>query len=112
MPEKLIDADEIRHELERLGYAWADTHAAASALEETEKSALAKATNEARAWAKSHAEAEAWARDSANYREHIENMVEARRIANRARVSYDSLRAWIELKRTSAATDRALMTLR
>ena len=107
------DAEHIAHELSKRGHAWADTHAAAQALEEAQKSVLAEVAADYRqAGTKSQTEAEGLARANKKYRDFVVEMVEARRIANRARVNFDTYKVWIELIRTKAATERAQMQLR
>lgn len=105
-----FDADRVAHELSERGLAWADAHAAAEALEETKKSMLAQISLASDH--KSQTVREEMALASPEYREHVTKMVEARRAANRARVRFDTYKAWIELKRTAAATERAAMNLR
>ena len=73
---------------------------------------LAQQVNEAIAGGSaSVAAAEKAAYASEKYYTHINAMVEARREANRARVRYDSLRVYAELRRTTEATRRAEMQL-
>lgn len=109
----VVDAEQVAHELSKRGHAWADTHAAAQALEEAQKSVLAEvAADYRKAGTKSQAEAEGLARASRKYRDFVVEMVEARRVANRARVNFDTYKVWIELIRTKAATERAQMQLR
>ena len=109
-----LDPFAIAAEMGKRGEEWADKHAAAEALEEAQKSVLAeiaadyKATNAKT----SMAEAETFARASRKYREFVAEMVEARRLANRARVRFDTWRAYIEMLRSREATQRAEMTLR
>ena len=108
-----IDPDRIRYELEQTGEAWADAHAAASLLEETQKSVLSELVADYQgSGVKAVAAAEHLARADRRYRQHVAEMVSARKAANKARVKMDSLKAWIELERTRASTDRALMGLR
>lgn len=108
----LLDANRIAHRMEELGHDWADRHAAAQFLEDTEKAVMAEITQDYRPNAKSMSEAESLARASKRYRDHLASAVEARRLANRARVTFDAFRAETELRRTNASTDRALMSLR
>lgn len=108
----LLDADKIAAELSQRGLRWADTDAAFKALDDTVKSVLAECMIEHKPDASSVAEAEMRARADERYRNHLDALGKARREANRARVAYDTYRAWLELKRTNAATDRALMGLR
>ncbi len=107
-----FDPDVIAHELERTGHDWADKNAAAALLEGTEKSILAEVTADARPACKSQAEAETMARASVKYRNHIMEMVGARKAANRARVSYEAVKIRVELQRTVAANERAAMSMR
>jgi len=109
-PGALMDADRIAQELSERGLAWADALAAADALEETKKSVLAELM--VGSGGKSAAEKEMLALAAPEFRQHIESMVAARRQANRARVRFDTYKAWIELSRTNASTERALATLR
>jgi len=109
---RTIDPDRIAAELERLGMEWADKHAAACLLEDTEKAVLAEAAADHRAHCKSQAEAESRARYDRKFTDHVKAMVEARREANRARVRFEAFKAKVELLRTNAATDRAIMSLR
>ena len=107
------DADHVAHELSKRGLDWADKQAAAQALEEAQKSVLAEVAADYRqGGVKSQTEAEGLARASKKYRDFVAEMVEARRHANRARVSFDTYKTWIELIRTKAATDRAQMQMR
>lgn len=108
----IMNSDDIMHRLEELGDEWADNHAAATLLEETEKSILAEITAEYRPNCKSQAEAETLARASNRYRAHIVDAVEARRAANKARVRFDAFKTFLEMKRTQAATERAAMQMR
>lgn len=109
-PGALIDADKIAAELSERGLAWADAQAAAEALEEAKKSVLAELMIGAQG--KSNAEREMIALASPEYRSHLDSMAQARRNANRARVRWDTYKAWIELVRTNASTERAAMNLR
>ena len=107
----LLDANRIAHRMEELGHSWADKHAAAQLLEDCEKAILAEITQDYRPNAKSMSEAESLARASKRYRDHLASSVEARRLANRARVTFDAFRALTDLQRTNSANERALMGL-
>ena len=106
------DPDKIAHELSERGAAWADAEAAAQALEETRKSVLAQITVENRPECKSHTEAETQALADARYRDHVAQMVNARKAANKARVRFDTTKVWIELLRSQEATRRAEASIR
>jgi len=104
-----MDANEIHEKLVTAGEQWADMDAAASLLEETRKTVLAELMNRAEG---SMAARESIALADAAYRLHVANMVAARKEANRAKVKYDSAKAWCELVRTQEATKRAEMAMR
>lgn len=111
----IFDPDEMRRRLEDLGVDWADKNAAASLLEETERALMSEISIHYRstlADVRSDIAAERMARASAQYRDHIRRMVEARRVANRARAAYDSYKVFVELRRTQMANERALATMR
>lgn len=108
-PDKL-DSDRAYDALVKSGEDWADKDAAASLLEETKKTVLAKLKNEA--GLKSDAANETVALATDDYRAHLEYMVEARRVANKARVRYDSAKTLAEMRRSEESTRRAEMTMR
>jgi flagellar biosynthesis chaperone FliJ len=93
----------------KLGEDWADKNAAASALEKTEDSTHAEAAVELKAAMSSHEERKLTAKKSSKYRDHLTKSVEARREANKARVRYDTYRAYIELLRSEIANRREEM---
>lgn len=105
-----MDVDAIFSKLDEAGSDWADKDAAASMLEENKKTLLAQLKTMSKAGSDAAKETEAQA--SEGFREHIGKMVEARRVANRAKVRYDSMKVWVELKRTESANERAAMQLR
>ncbi len=92
------------------GEDWADKNAAASFLEETKKSILARMMQK-QTEAKSVAAAESLALCSEDYLAHVKDMVEARRLADRAKVAYESIKALMELRRSQESTRRAEMAL-
>jgi hypothetical protein len=104
-----MNADEIHDRLVKAGEDWADLDAAASLLEETKKSVLAELMNKAEG---SMASREAEALADPSYKLHVTRMVSARKESNRAKVKYDSAKAWCELVRTQEATRRAEMGMR
>jgi len=105
-----MDVDAIYEKLRVAGEDYADKEAAASILEETKKTLLAQLKTVSKAGSDAARETEAMA--STGFTEHVNSMVEARRMANRAKVKYDSMKVWVELKRTEAANERAAMNLR
>lgn len=110
-PGERIDAYQIAEELGKRGADWGDTDSAYRALDDATKSILSEIIVDFMGTCKSVAEAETRARASKVYREHLAVLASARRKANLARVRYDTYRAFIELRRTNAATDRALMAV-
>lgn len=104
-----MDSDQIHDRLVAAGEDWADKDAAASLLEETKKSVLAELMNKAEG---SMAARESSALASTTYKLHVVDMVTARKESNRAKVKYDSAKAWCELVRTQEATRRAEMGMR
>jgi hypothetical protein len=108
--ELLKDPARFAHAIVRKGEAWADAEAAASLLEETRKTVLAGEMAKQGDIAVSKAEMHALA--SEPYRQHVASMVEARRVANKARVAYDGAKAMMELARSAEATRRTEMGLR
>lgn len=111
-PLSTYHPDVLRQRLVDLGEDWADKDSAANLMEETRKTVLAELSAKSRPNCKSHAEAENAALADAAYAEHIRGMVEARRVANRAKVNYDAARVWVEMARTAEATRRHEMGLR
>lgn len=108
--ERKLNSDLAWERLVQAGEDWADKDAAATLLEETKKSVLAEI--KAKAGAKSDAAAETIALCDKGYKEHIKSMVEARRVANRAKVRYDSAKTLAELRRSEEATRRAEANIR
>ena len=104
-----MNADEIHDRLVKAGEEWADQDAAASLLEETKKTVLAELMT---ALEGSVASRESEALADPVFKLHVTHMVAARKAANRARVKYDSAKAWCELVRTQESTRRAEMTMR
>lgn len=109
----VFDPEQLAATQEELGNAWADLHAAAELLEGTEKSVLAQVSLEFRnaGLATSGIDLDRMARASVQYMKHVKDAVEARRLANRARVKYEAHKAFIELLRTQMATERAMAQL-
>jgi len=107
---KIRDPRPLADRLIAAGESWADLNAAAAALEETADTVLAKILSEH--FDKPEWKARAVAKSDDRYTGHIKLMVDARQAANRARVRYDSGKAYVELMRSAEATKRAEMTLR
>lgn len=106
----MMDPDKIYESLVKAGEDWADAEAAADLLEETRKSVLARLMNDSAV--ASVAGKEMMALADPEYTEFLEGMVQARKVANKARVRYDSARILSELRRSQESTRRAEMSLR
>ena len=92
-----------------LGDDYADKNAAASLLEETRKTLLAKLALESTENSM-HAK-ESRARCRPEYKEHVESMVEARRLADRAKVKYQAAQKYSDHLQTLSANERAEMRM-
>lgn len=102
-----VDPNVVYQKLLDAGNEWSDAEAAASLLEETKKSVLANLMS--KVVEKSVAAKETYALQTKDYQDHLRSMVEARRIANRARVKYNSMKVWADMYRTAEATKRVEM---
>ena len=110
----MLDPEELYAELRSRGDAWADADAAYKALDDVTKTVLAECEIEARKDEANTTQAaiERAGRVAQAYRDHLMALGQARKAANRARVSYDTYGVYVELIRSKAATDRAEMNLR
>lgn len=110
----MIEPEVLYDQLRAMGEAWADADSAYRLLDDTTKTVLAECEIEAKADTENTTQAalERAGRVANKYREHLRALGEARRVANRARVNFDALQAYIELMRSKAAYERAEMTLR
>lgn len=106
-----LDPDRIAQELSERGKAWAEAEAAAAMLEETRRPLRSQLAAEYLREGEAGNRAEMMAEADPAYQSHVESMVLARKEANIARVRYKTFEAWIDMKRTNAATERALMQL-
>jgi len=113
-----FDPNKLAAEVIADGEQWADLDAAASVLEETRKVVLAKRTLEfleagtiGGKRVTSVAQAELNALADPTYGQHLDDMVDARKNANRARVRYDLGRLRIEMLRSALATARNEMRI-
>lgn len=113
-----LNPDEVVGNVETLGLDWADKDADANILEETRKTLLAQLIREQLAGAKATGgrpmpvnQAENIAMADPRYEGHLTGMIEARRLASRARVMYDSGKVKIELMRSLVAARREEMRM-
>jgi len=101
-----INPNDIYEKLVTAGDLWADCDAAASILEESKKSLLSQLSTDIEG---SQAAKESFALRHPEYKAHLEQMVDARKEANKAKVRYESAKMFSELMRTVAANERATM---
>lgn len=104
-----MDANELFHKLTVAGNDWADKQAAYNILEDTKNAVLAQLMLKSHATSVAAKEIEAKA--SKEFTEHVQNTQEAMKAALKAKVQYESIKTWIDLKRSEEATRRAEMKL-
>lgn len=109
-----LDPEVLYANLRARGDKWADADAAYKALDDVTKTVLAECELEAKADETNTTQAaiERAGRVAAKYRNHLSALSDARRQANRAKVSYETYQAYIELLRTKSANERAEANLR
>ena len=104
-----MDANEVYTQLVNAGEDWAELQAAYNILEDTKSAILAKLMlNSA---ASSVAAREIEAKASKEYTDHVKHTQDAMKEALKAKVNYESIKIWIDLKRSEEATRRAEMKL-
>ena len=108
----MIDPNAIYHKLQVAAEEWADLDGKASLLEETKKTIAAQLTLEQIRKGDTAKAAECAALSSFEYGNHVSAMVEARRLANRAKGRLEAARAWFDAVRTVESTKRAEMNIR
>ena len=104
-----MDADKLFHKLTLAGDDWADKQAAYNILEDTKNAVLAKLMTKSQATSVAAKEIEAKASDE--FTAHVKATQEAMKAALKAKVNYESIKIWIELRRSVEATRRAEMKL-
>ena len=104
-----MNADVLFHKMEEAGADWADKQSAANILEDTRHSVLAQLM--IKSSASSVAAKEMEARASSEYQSHVKATQEAAAKALKAKVKYEAIKIWIDLKRTESANERAAMRL-
>lgn len=102
----IIDSHKLHDRLLTQGLAWSDADAAFKALEDTLKTVLAESFL---ASTGTVGEREAKARVSLPVKEHLQAMADARKLMNSTRVSYDVAKVFVDLERTNASGQRALV---
>ena len=113
-----IDVDREVAAVTALGLEWAEKHETASLLEETKKTLLAQLIGEIMAAARkdgkkglSFAQAEMEALADVRYEAHLNEMTQARREANKARVRHETAGVRLEMLRSLMANRREEMRL-
>ena len=102
-----LNPQDISEQFRLHGEDWADKNAAAELLDKNRETVKASLVVEFLKSEKSIARAEYMAESSDEYKRHISSMVEAKRIANRARVQWESDKAFIDMARSAESTRRA-----
>lgn len=101
----MMNPNEIYEKLIVAGNAWSNANARAEGMEESKKIVLSELMGQCEE--KSTAAKEVFAYRHPDYKKHVEDMVDARREANIAKVDYAARQAWCDMMRTQAATERA-----
>ena len=104
-----MDANELYYKLTQAGDDWADKQAAYNVLDDTKNAVLAQLMLKSSATSVAAKEIEAKA--SKEYTDHVKHTQEAMKLALKAKVNYESIKIWIDLKRSEEATRRAEMKL-
>jgi hypothetical protein len=104
-----LDADKLYHKLTQAGDDWAEKQAAFNVLEDTKNAVLSKLMLNSKAPSVAAKEIEAKA--SVEYTDHVQKTQEAMKAALKAKVNYEAIKIWIDLKRTEAANERVLAKL-
>ena len=104
----MFSPERMFHELEDAAEDMANLQAQAGQLTELKKSRLAALTLDYLKDCKSRVEAEVRALADPQYTEYITGMIEAERMANRAKAKYHNMRALGEARRTEESSRRAL----
>lgn len=106
-----LHPDLVQRAYIQLGFEVADKTAAANLLEETRRSLRAAKARAFRKGGLGVAESELAAEACQEYRDHLEAMVEARRLADRAKVRLEAFRVAFEAARSVTATERNAMRM-
>jgi hypothetical protein len=107
-----FDPGEIANNFREHANDWADKNAAADLLEHMRTVLRSQIASKFLQDLGSMNKAEAAAEATEEYSDHLKSMVEARRLANRARAQYEADKAYIDLIRSQESTRRAEMGLR
>ena len=104
-----MNADILYHKMLEAGEDWADKQAAFNVLEDTKNAVLARLMLASDA--QSVAAREIQAKANPQYQGHVETTQAAFKDALKAKVKYEAIKVWIDLKRTESANERAAMRL-
>lgn len=100
-----LEANKLYHKLTTAGSDWAEKQAAYNILEDTKSAILAQLMLKSQATSVAAREIEAKA--SKEFTEHVKTTQEAMKDALKAKVNYEAIKIWIDLKRSEEATRRA-----
>ena len=104
-----MNANELFQKLTQAGEEWADRQAAYNILEDTKTAVLARLMMKSTAASVAAKEVEAKA--SIEFQGHVETTQDAMKAALKAKVRYEAIKTWIDLRRSEEATRRAEMKL-
>lgn len=104
-----FDPDQVAHELSKRGLAWVEADSQFKAFDDATKSILSRLAGEQDG---SEAAKERSARASEQFKEHLQNLADARFKAAASRVNYDVYRIWIDMKRSELSYHKAEMGMR
>lgn len=102
------DPDKVFAALEEAAEKMCDLEARASQMEEMKKPVLASLVLEYMQTESSRTLAETKALADEQYETHVAGMIDAKRLANRAKAHYHNMRALADARRTQEASVRAL----
>lgn len=104
-----MDVNELFHKLTTAGNDWAEKQAAYNILEDTKNAVLAQLMLKSQATSVAAKEIEAKA--SKEFTDHVKSTQEAMKVALKAKVNYEAIKIWIDLRRSEEATRRVEMKL-
>ena len=108
----MINADQLRHDLDQAGQDWADKKAAFNALDRITKPVLADILVGFMDSGLSRTESESRALSSSAYKGHLACVAVAEKAFLQAQVLWNNLQTYAELLRSEESTRRAEMAMR
>lgn len=102
-----MNPNEIYQKLHTAGQEMVEANAVADQLEAALKSQIALLTTQIQDLEScSHATAKDMALSTSSYGDSVQAAIEARRLAHSKRITYDSIKVWVDCTRTQAANER------